>query len=412
MTDALFGTDGGSGGDVLERFGNDLNAAARRGDLEPVRCRDAEIARVVDILLRQTKHNPALVGAAGVGKTALAEGLAQRIVAGEVPAALRDVRIIALDHVALLAGTMYRGQYEERLRRLIEAVSADPDVILFVDEMHNLIGQGTAMGVAMDAANMLKPALVREDMRVIGATTQAEYERWIKGDPALERRFQPVTVNELSHEQALEVLRARRPRLEHHHAVAISDDALQAALVLTDKFVTDRAQPDKAIDVLDEACAHAQATAQVPAELERIIKERRRVDAAIRRRLARGEKLEGGDARRPARPGEEEDPIEIFAREIGPALERLGAEIDRIFGNPNRGPPAERRPQEATQPGAGESGNEGAGAAHQKETLLVRRDRLDRELRRGLEQLGVVVRGQDVARAVSAAVGKRIEWTG
>ena len=384
MTDALFGTDGGAGGDVLERFGNDLNAAARRGDLEPVRCREPEIARIVDILLRQTK-------------------LAQRIVAGQVPAALRDVRIVALDHVALLAGTMYRGQYEERLRRLVEAVSADPDVILFVDEMHNLIGQGTAMGVAMDAANMLKPALVREDMRVIGATTQAEYERWIKGDPALERRFQPVIVNELTHEQALDVLSARRPRLEHHHAVAISDDALQAALVLTDKFVTDRAQPDKAIDVLDEACAHAQATAQVPQELEHIIKERRKVDAAIRRRLARGEKLDAS--------GREEDPIEIFAREIGPALERLGAEIDRIFGNPNREPP-ERRTQEQPETGGAEPGKGGPGVPPIRESLLERRDRLERELRRGLEQMGVVVRGQDVARAVSAAVGKRIEWTG
>src|SRR5512141_120023 len=271
--------------DVLSRFGQDLNAAARRGDLEPVRCRDGEISRMVDILLRQTKHNPALVGSAGVGKTALAEGLAQRIVAGDVPAALRDARIVSLDHTALLAGTMFRGQYEDRVQRLIAAVTSDPDVILFIDEMHNLMGQGSAMGVAMDAANMLKPALVSEDMRVIGATTAGEYERWIRSDPALERRFQPVMINELSREQALEVLRARRPRLEHHHAVAIADDALDAALVLTDKFVTDRAQPDKSIDVLDEACAHAQATATLPAELEAIVRERRRVDAAIRRKL-------------------------------------------------------------------------------------------------------------------------------
>ncbi|MBI4542919.1 MAG: ATP-dependent Clp protease ATP-binding subunit [Gemmatimonadetes bacterium] len=404
MTEALFGAPGGSGGDVLERFGNDLNAAARRGDLEPVRCRDAEIARMVDILLRQTKHNPALVGAAGVGKTALAEGLAQRIVAGEVPAALREVRIVALDHVALLAGTMFRGQYEERVRRLVRAVSDDPDVILFVDEMHNLIGQGTAVGVAMDAANMLKPALVREDMRVIGATTAAEYERWIRGDPALERRFQPVVVRELSHEEALEVLGARRPRLEHHHAVAIADDALTAALVLTDKFVTDRAQPDKAIDVLDEACAHAQATAKLPAELERIVGERRRVDAAIRRRLARGEAPEGEGARTPAGAGAE-DPIDAFAREIGPALERIGAEIERIFGNP-KGGQADRRigRQSGAAPTAGSPDRPPA------ETLPQRRDRLDQELRRGLEQLGVVVRGRDIARAVAAAVGKRIEW--
>jgi ATP-dependent Clp protease ATP-binding subunit ClpA len=399
MADGLF--DSGAGADPLARFGYDLNAAVRRGDLEPVRCRDAEIARMIAILLRSTKRNPALVGAAGVGKTALAEGLAQRIVAGEVPAALRDVRIVSLDHMALLAGTMFRGQYEERVKQLVEAVTADPDVILFIDEMHNLIGQGTAVGVAMDAANMLKPALVREDMRVIGATTAGEYERWIRGDPALERRFQPVLVNELTPEQTLEVLRARRPRLEHHHAVAISDDALRAALVLTDKLILDRAQPDKAIDVLDEACAHAQASASLPPELERIIRERRHVDAAIRRRLARGER---GDE--PARDGAT-DPLDVWQKEIWPALERLGQEIDRIFGSPSerRGAPGAGEPRGATA----EAGRPEPPPA---ESLLERRERLDRELRRGLEQLGIVVGGAEVARAVSAATGKRIEWTG
>ena len=412
MSEGLFGS-GESGNDTLERLGYDLTAAARRGDLEPVRCRDAEISRVVDILLRQTKHNPALVGEAGVGKTAIVEGLAQRVVARDVPAALRTVKIVALDHVALLAGTVYRGQYEDRLRRLVKAVSEDPDVVLFVDELHNLIGQGTAMGAAMDAANMLKPALVRADIRVVGATTAAEYERWIKGDPALERRFQPVLVGELSAEQTMEILRARRPRLEHHHAVAIEDDAMRAALVLTDKFVTGRAQPDKAIDVLDEACAHAQATASLPPELERIVRERRRVDAAIRRRLARGEQLEDGraEARSPAHAEAaagadtaEPDPLEIFAREVGPALERLGAEIEKLFGGPGSG---------ARDPGEtkGTAAAPGAGSAP-RESLIARRDRLDGELRRGLQSLGIVVRGQDVARAVGVAVGKRIEWTG
>jgi ATP-dependent Clp protease ATP-binding subunit ClpA len=395
-------------GDVFERFGYDLNAAAKRGDLEPVRCRDAEISRIIDVLLRQTKHNPALVGAAGVGKTALAEGLAQRIVAGDVPAALRDSRIISLDHTALLAGTMYRGQYEERVRKLVAAVTSDPDVILFIDEMHNLMGQGSAMGVAMDAANMLKPALVKEDMRVIGATTAAEYERWIRSDPALERRFQPVLVGELTGEQAMEVLRARRSRLEHHHAVAISDDALQAAITLTDKFVTDRAQPDKSIDVLDEACAHAQATAHLPAELEQIVKERRKVDAAVRRRLARGEKLDDKNGDRPAG----DDPLEAFTREIGPALERIGAEIEKFFGNADRaGAPEARRADGPTGKRADEPSTEQAAKA-KEESLLQRRDRLDGELRAGLEKLGVVVTGADVARAVAAAVGKRIEWTG
>src|SRR6184192_4716158 len=206
-------------GNVLERVGVELTALARRGDLEPVRCRDAEVARVVDILLRQSEDNP------------------QRIAAGDVPPALKDARILALDHVALLAGTAFRGQYEERIRRLVRDLSADPDLILFVDELHNLIGQGTAMGAAMDAANMLKPALVCGDIRVIGATTGEEYTKWIRSDPALERRFQPVTIEELDAIQTWEVLVARRPRLERHHAVAISDDALKAAIVLTDRFV-------------------------------------------------------------------------------------------------------------------------------------------------------------------------------
>src|SRR5437660_4602902 len=214
-------------GDVLERVGIDITAQARRGDLEPVRCRDAEIARVVDILLRQGKNNAALVGKAGVGKTAIAEGLAQRIASGGVPPTLKDARLLGLDHVSMLAGTSFRGQYEDRIRRLIQALQADRNLILFVDELHNLIGQGTAMGAAMDAANMLKPALVRGDIRIIGATTGEEYTKWIRSDPALERRFQPVTIEELDAIQTWEVLVARRPRLERPHAVALSAGVLR-----------------------------------------------------------------------------------------------------------------------------------------------------------------------------------------
>src|SRR2546430_5408621 len=272
-------------GDVLERVGIDITTLARRGDLEPVHCRDGEIARVIDILLRQGKNIPALVGGAGVGKTAIAEGLAQRVAAGDVPPALKDARILQLDHVSLLAGTSFRGQYEDRIRRLVKSLGADPNLILFVDELHNLIGQGTAMGAAMDAANMLKPALVRGDIRIIGATTGEEYDKWIRTDPALERRFQPVTIEELDAIQTWEVLVARRPRLERHHAVAIADDALKAAIVLTDRFVPERARPDKAIDVLDEACAHAQATAQVSPELDKLIRDRKKVEAMMRRGL-------------------------------------------------------------------------------------------------------------------------------
>lgn len=384
MTDSL--SDLFETGDVLERVGVDLTAQARRGDLEPVRCRDAEVSRVIDIVLRQSKNNPALIGNAGVGKTAIVEGLAQRIAAGEVPPALKDARIVALDHVALLAGTAFRGQYEERVRKLVRALAADPDLILFVDELHNLMGQGTALGAAMDAANMLKPALVRGDIRVIGATTGGEYDRWVRGDPALERRFQPVPVDELDAIETWEVLVARRPRLERHHAVAITDDALKAAIVLTDRFVPDRARPDKAIDVLDEACAHAQATARVSPELDRLIRERRKVDALIRR----------GGAREAAEPR----PADDLVAEIFPVLERIGEEIEKMLGG-----------QAVRRSGGQEQPTELA-TARPTATLAEQRAELDRLLRVELEHQGIVVGGQDVARVVSLAVGKGIEWTG
>src|SRR6266581_8609582 len=379
-------------GDVLERVGIDITAQARRGDLEPVRCRDAEISRVVDILLRQGKNNAALVGRAGVGKTAVVEGLAHRIAAGEVPPALKDARILQLDHVSMLAGTSFRGQYEERIRRLVKALETDRNLILFVDELHNLVGQGTALGAAMDAANMLKPALVRGDMRVIGATTGEEYDRWIRHDPALERRFQPVTIEELDAVETWEVLVARRPRLERHHAVAITDDALKASIVLTDRFVPERARPDKAIDVLDEACAHAQATARVSPELDRLIRERRKVDAMIRRGLTHEQPRQ--------------EPAEDLMAEIFPMLERIGTEIEKMLGGGGRGrtgevgggPTAEQPPPTST-------------TLHRPPpTLSERREDLDRLLRQQLESQGIVVGGQDVARVVGAAVGKGIEW--
>src|ERR1043166_7051862 len=250
-----------SAGGALARFTRDLTADARAGRLEPVRCRENEVSRLIDILLRHGKNNPALVGPAGVGKTAVAEGLAQRIAADNVPLVLRKVRLLSPDHVALRAGTTYRGQYEERIRAIVAETTAAADVILFVDELHNLIGQGTAIGVSMDAANMLKPALVRGDFRVIGATTSDEYSKWVEGDPALERRFQKVVVRELGEAETLEILMARKERLERHHNVLISDEALRAAVKLTDVYVKDRMRPDKAIDAIDEACAHLQAVA-------------------------------------------------------------------------------------------------------------------------------------------------------
>ncbi len=274
-------------GSVLQRFTRDLTADARAGRLDPVRARADEIARLTDILLRHGKNNAALVGPAGVGKTAIVEGLAQRVVEGKVALALRDIRVLALDHVSLLAGTTYRGQYEERVRALVEECTASPDVVLFVDELHNLIGQGATMGSSMDAGNMLKPALVRGDFRVVGATTDDEYERWICADPALERRFQKVNVRELSAEATAEILVARVPTLERHHNVVIAADALTAALDLSDAYILDRMRPDRALDVLDEACAHAHAEAAYSPDTERLIRERR--DAV---RAARAERAE------------------------------------------------------------------------------------------------------------------------
>jgi ATP-dependent Clp protease ATP-binding subunit ClpC len=376
-------------GDVLERVGIDLTAQARRGDLEPVRCRDAEISRVVDILLRQGKNNAALVGKAGVGKTAIVEGLAQRIASGEVPPALKDARLLGLDHVSMLAGTSFRGQYEERIRRLVQALQADRNLILFVDELHNLIGQGTAMGAAMDAANMLKPALVRGDIRVIGATTGEEYNKWIKTDPALERRFQPVTIEELDAIQTWEVLVARRGRLERHHAVAIDDDALKAAIVLTDRFVTDRARPDKAIDVLDEACAHAQATARVSPELDKLIRDRKKVEAAIRR----GRTEEEGE------PGPQEP-----MPDLATVLQRFGEEIEEMLGG--------RKRSKADEGGERPSPPSPASDRPRPPALEDQRTDLDRRLRAELERQGLVVTGKDVARVVGQAVGKGIEWAG
>jgi ATP-dependent Clp protease ATP-binding subunit ClpC len=231
---------------------------------------------------------------------------------------------------------------------------------------------------------MLKPALVRGDVRVIGATTGEEYERWIRRDPALERRFQPVTVTELDELQTWEVLVARRPRLERHHAVAVSDDALRAAIVLTDRFVPERARPDKAIDVLDEACAHAQATARVSPELERLIRERRRVDAVIRRAHAGGRADDG--------EGERLD--------ILPALERLGRELEALIA----GAPTGETGDVTTEPAVRSS----AEPVRPED----RRAELDRLLRVELETQGIVVGGRDVARVVAAATGKGIEWAG
>jgi ATP-dependent Clp protease ATP-binding subunit ClpB len=240
---------------ALERYGRDLTASARQGKLDPVIGRDEEIRRVVQILSRRTKNNPALIGDPGVGKTAIVEGLAQRMVNGDVPEGLKNKRLIQLDMGALVAGAKYRGEFEERLKAVLkEITSSNGQILLFLDEMHTVVGAGAAEG-AMDASNMLKPMLARGELHMVGATTIDEYRKHIEKDPALERRFQPVMVVEPSAEDTISILRGLKQRYEVHHGVRITDGAVIAAATLSDRYITDRQLPDKAIDLIDEAAA-------------------------------------------------------------------------------------------------------------------------------------------------------------
>lgn len=245
--------DSTSLGDLAD-FGIDLNESAKQGKIDPVIGRDKEISRVIQILSRRTKNNPVLIGEPGVGKTAIAEGLAQRIVNGNVPEILRNKRIISLSISSMLAGAKYRGEFEERLKKAIDEVQKHDDMIIFIDEIHTLVGAGATEG-AMDAANILKPALARGEFQVIGATTLDEYKKHIEKDAALERRFQPVLVGEPSEEDALEILKGLRDRYEAFHKAKITDEALEAAVSLSSRYITDRFLPDKAIDVVDEAAS-------------------------------------------------------------------------------------------------------------------------------------------------------------
>jgi ATP-dependent Clp protease ATP-binding subunit ClpA len=380
---------------ALARFTRDLTADARAGRLEPVRCRENEVSRVIDILLRHGKNNPTLVGPAGVGKTAIAEGLAQRIASQAVPLVLRPVRLLSLDHVALLAGTTYRGQYEERVRAIVAETTQAADVILFIDELHNLIGQGTAIGTAMDAANMLKPALVRGDFRVLGATTSSEYEKWVEGDPALERRFQKVVVRELGELETMEILVARKERLERHHNVLISDEALRAAVKLTDAYVKDRMRPDKAIDAIDEACAHLQATVEYAPGTEELIKQR----VELLKDAARAER-----EREKGREREREEKRKTDQRAAEPraepnAFERIGAELEALFvGAPEPAEPVVAEPPKPTTPTNGRPSR--------PLTLAP----LEADLAQRLMAEGVVIRGHDIARVVGLMSGSEVVW--
>jgi len=282
--------------EVLKKYGRDLTEAARQGKLDPVIGRDTEIRRVIQVLSRRTKNNPVLIGEPGVGKTAIAEGLAQRIVAGDVPEGLKEKLVVSMDLGAMVAGAKYRGEFEDRFKAFIkEVIGAEGRIILFIDELHTLVGAGKADG-AVDASNMIKPSLARGELRCVGATTLDEYRKYIEKDPALERRFQPVQVDEPSVEDAIGILRGLRERYEAHHGVRIQDAALVAAATLSHRYIADRFLPDKAIDLMDEAASRLRMEIDsMPVEIDEV--RRRIMQLEIEREALRKEKDEASRTR-------------------------------------------------------------------------------------------------------------------
>src|SRR5215218_370735 len=298
---------------ALEKYGRDLTAEARAGKLDPVIGRDEEVRRVVQVLSRRTKNNPVLIGEPGVGKTAIVEGLAQRIVRGDVPEGLKDKRVVSLDLGALIAGAKFRGEFEERLKAVLKEIKdADGQIVLFIDELHTVVGAGAAEG-AMDASNLLKPMLARGELHTIGATTLDEYRKHIEKDAALERRFQPVYVDQPTVEESISILRGLRERYENHHGVRITDSALVAAAVLSNRYISERFLPDKAIDLVDEAASRLRMEMDsMPVELDEL--ERRRIQLEIEREALRKEKDDASKAR-----------LEALEKELADISERANA---------------------------------------------------------------------------------------
>ena len=301
---------------TLEKYGTDLTARARQGKIDPVIGRDAEIRRVLQILSRRTKNNPVLIGEPGVGKTAIAEGLARRIVNGDVPESMKNKRLVSLNIGSMLAGAKYRGEFEERLKAFIKEVTAsDGEIILFIDELHTLVGAGAGGDSSMDAANLLKPALARGELRTIGATTLDEYRKYIEKDAALERRFQPVYVAEPGVEDTIAILRGLKERYEVHHGVHITDGALVAAATLSNRYITDRFLPDKAVDLVDEAAARLKIELDsMPAEIDEL--NRAAMQLEMERQALSKEKDESSRQR-----------LEKISRELADAKEKVSAMI-------------------------------------------------------------------------------------